>query len=248
MDRDVVLVTGASRGIGASTAKLFASHNYNVVIGYCNDENKAKEVESEIKLLYDVDTMVIHVDISNEESVKNMVKEVIHRFSHIDVLVNNAGIAIDTLYQDKTVENFRKTIDTNVIGTFLVSKYVGDHMYENKKGNIINLSSTNGMHQYFPMSLDYDASKAAIISLTHNLSVQYAPYIRVNAVAPGWVATQNEIKELDKDYIKLEEQNILIHRFADPIEIAKVIYFLASDDASYINNEVITVDGGTRHA
>lgn len=248
MDRDVVLITGASRGIGASTAKLFASHNYNVVIGYCNDENKAKEVESEIKLLYDVDTMVIHVDISNEESVKNMVKEVIHRFSHIDVLVNNAGIAIDTLYQDKTVENFRKTIDTNVIGTFLVSKYVGDHMYENKKGNIINLSSTNGMHQYFPMSLDYDASKAAIISLTHNLSVQYAPYIRVNAVAPGWVATQNEIKELDKDYIKLEEQNILIHRFADPIEIAKVIYFLASDDASYINNEVITVDGGTRHA
>lgn len=248
MDRDVVLVTGASRGIGASTAKLFASHNYNVVIGYCNDENKAKEVESEIKSLYDVDTMVIHVDISNEESVKNMVKEVIHRFSHIDVLVNNAGIAIDTLYQDKTVENFRKTIDTNVIGTFLVSKYVGDHMYENKKGNIINLSSTNGMHQYFPMSLDYDASKAAIISLTHNLSVQYAPYIRVNAVAPGWVATQNEIKELDKDYIKLEEQNILIHRFADPIEIAKVIYFLASDDASYINNEVITVDGGTRHA
>lgn len=248
MDRDVVLVTGASRGIGASTAKLFASHNYNVVIGYCNDENKAKEVESEIKSLYDVDTMVIHVDISNEELVKNMVKEVIHRFSHIDVLVNNAGIAIDTLYQDKTVENFRKTIDTNVIGTFLVSKYVGDHMYENKKGNIINLSSTNGMHQYFPMSLDYDASKAAIISLTHNLSVQYAPYIRVNAVAPGWVATQNEIKELDKDYIKLEEQNILIHRFADPIEIAKVIYFLASDDASYINNEVITVDGGTRHA
>ena len=248
MDRNVVLITGASRGIGAFTAKLFASHNYNVVIGYCNDENKAKEVESEIKSLYDVDTMVVQVDISNEEAVQNMVNEVIHKFSHIDVLVNNAGIAIDTLYQDKTVENFRKTIDTNVIGTFLVSKYVGDHMYENKKGNIINLSSTNGMHQYFPMSLDYDASKAAIISLTHNLSIQYAPYIRVNAVAPGWVATQNEIKELDRDYIELEEQNILVHRFADPIEIAKVIYFLASDDASYINNEVITVDGGTRHA
>ena len=248
MDRKVVLITGASRGIGASTVKLFASHNYNVVIGYCNDENKAKEVESEIKSLYDVDTMVVQVDISNEEAVQNMVNEVIHKFSHIDVLVNNAGIAIDTLYQDKTVENFRKTIDTNVIGTFLVSKYVGDHMYENKKGNIINLSSTNGIHQYFPMSLDYDASKAAIISLTHNLSIQYAPYIRVNAVAPGWVATQNEIKELDKDYIELEEQNILIHRFADPMEIAKVIYFLASDDASYINNEVITVDGGTRHA
>lgn len=248
MKREVVLITGASKGIGAETAKLFASHNYDVVIGYCNSEESAINVEKEINEKYPVETMTVKVDISNEESVKNMFERVIHRFSKIDVLVNNAGIAIDTLYQDKTVENFRKTLDTNLIGTFLVSKYVGNHMYENKKGSIINLTSTNGLHQYFPMSIDYDASKAAIISLTHNLSVQYAPYIRVNAVAPGWVATENEMKELDKEYIELEEQNILIHRFANPIEIAKVIYFLASDAASYINNEVITVDGGTRHA
>lgn len=248
MERDVVLITGASRGIGASTAKLFASHNYNVVIGYCNEEEKAKQVEKEIKALYNVETMIVRVDISNEEEVKLMFEQIIHKFSHIDVLINNAGIAIDTLYQDKTVENFRKTIDTNVIGTFLVSKYIGDHMYQNKKGSIINLSSTNGIHQYFPMSLDYDASKAALISLTHNLSLQYAPYIRVNAVAPGWVATENEMKELDEEYIELEEQNIFVHRFAIPEEIANVIYFLASDAASYINNEVICVDGGTRHA
>lgn len=248
MKRDVVLITGASRGIGAEVAKLFASHSYNVVIGYCSEEDLAMEVEKEIKEKYNVETMVVKVDISREESVKNMVDEVIHRFYHIDVLVNNAGIAIDTLYSDKTVENFRKTIDINLIGTFLVSKYVGNHMYENKKGSIVNLTSTNGLHQYFPMSLDYDASKAALISLTHNLSIQYAPYVRVNAVAPGWVATENEMKELDEEYITLEEQNIFIHRFANPIEIAKVIYFLASDDASYINNEVITVDGGTRHA
>jgi len=248
MEKDVVLITGASKGIGAETAKLFASHNYNVVIGYCSSEESAKQVEKEIKEKYSVETMIVKVDISSEESVKNMYNEVIHRFSKIDVLINNAGIAIDTLYQDKTVENFRKTLDTNLIGTFLVSKYVGDHMYKNKKGSIVNLTSTNGIHQYFPMSLDYDASKAAIISLTHNLSVQYAPYIRVNAIAPGWVATENEMKELDKEYIELEEQNIFIHRFASPIEIAKVIYFLASSDASYINNEVITVDGGTRHA
>lgn len=248
MDRKVVLITGASRGIGASTAKLFASHNYNVVIGYCKEEQSAKEVEKEIRENYAVETFVVNTDISEENSVKEMVDSVIHRFSHIDVLVNNAGMAIDTLYQDKTVENFRKTIDINLIGTFLVSKYIGDIMYQNKCGSIINLSSTNGMHQYFPMSLDYDASKAGIISLTHNLAVQYAPYIRVNAVAPGWVATDNEMKELDKEYIEAEEQNIFIHRFANPDEIAKVIYFLASPDASYINNEIICIDGGTRHA
>lgn len=247
MEREVVLVTGASKGIGAEAAKLFASHNYDVIIGYCNDEESARKVENEIKEAYPVETMVIKVDISDEESVKTMFNKVIHRFPHIDVLINNAGIAIDTLYEDKSVENFRKTIDTNLIGTFLVSKYVGDHMYQNKKGSIVNLTSTNGLHQYFPMSLDYDASKAALISLTHNLSVEYAPYVRVNAIAPGWVATLNEMKELDKEYIESEEQNIFIHRFAKPEEIAKVIYFLASDDASYINNEVITVDGGTRH-
>lgn len=248
MERKVALITGASRGIGASTAKLFASHNYNVAIGYCTEVELAKQVEREIQEKYHIEAMIIKIDISKEDSVKSMVEKVIHRFTKIDVLINNAGIAIDTLYQDKTVENFRKTIDTNLIGTFLVSKYVGDYMYQNKKGSIVNLTSTNGIHQYFPMSLDYDASKAALISLTHNLSLQYAPYVRVNAVAPGWVATENEMKELDKEYIALEEQNIFIHRFAKPEEIAKVIYFLASDDASYINNEVICVDGGTRHA
>lgn len=248
MEHKVVLITGASRGIGAATARIFAQHKYNIVLAYHKEETLAKQVEKEIQDMYNVEVMTISVDISKEDSVKKMVQSVINRFSKIDVLVNNAGIAIDALYQDKTVENFKKTIDTNLIGTFLVSKYVGDIMYQNKSGVIVNLSSTNGMHQYFPMGLDYDASKAAINSLTHNLSIEYAPYVRVNAVAPGWVATENELKELDKEYIESEEQNIFIHRFAQPQEIANVIYFLASDSASYINNEIICVDGGTRHA
>ena len=125
-----------------------------------------------------------------------------------------------------------------------MSKLIGNMMYDNKYGSIVNLSSTNGINKNFPMSLDYDASKAGVNSLTHNLAMEYAPYVRVNAIAPGWVKTKNEIKDLDIDYIKSEEDKIYVGRMAEEIEIAKVVYFLLSDDASYINNQVIVVDGG----
>lgn len=240
----VALITGASKGIGAATATEFAKKNYNIVINYCNSKKEAEELKQELIKIYKVEAITIKADISSEIEVKKMVDEIINQFGTIDVLVNNAGIAIDTLYQDKTVENFRKTLDVNLIGTFLVSKYVGDIMYQEKKGHIVNISSTNGIDQYFPMCLDYDASKAGVISLTHNLALQYAPYIHVNAIAPGWVATENEIKELDQEYISQEQDKIYLHRFARPEEIAKVITFLASDEASYINNTVIKVDGG----
>lgn len=172
-----------------------------------------------------------------------MVEEVIEEFHHIDVLVNNAGIAIDTIFEDKTVNNFLKTLEVNLIGTFLVSKYVGKYMLENKKGSIINVSSTNGIDTIYPESLDYDASKAGVISLTKNLALEYAPYIRVNSVAPGWVVTDMN-QDLSHEFIENEEKHILLKRFADSIEIAKVILFLAGNDASYINGEVIRVDGG----
>ena len=187
---------------------------------------------------------MVKCDISNEEEVKKMVNKIIDKFGKIDVLVNNAAISIDSLYQDKTAENFRKTIDTNLVGTFLVSKYVGDIMYENKYGKIVNVTSTNGINTYFPMCLDYDASKAGIISLTHNLAMQYSPYINVNAVAPGFIATESEIKDMDEEFIKSEEEKVFLRRMGKEDEVARVIRFLVSDDASYINNEVIRIDGG----
>ena len=175
-----------------------------------------------------------------------MVNEGINTFTKIDVLVNNAGIAIDTTFEDKTKENFIKILDTNLIGPFLVSKYAGEHMLKEQQGCIINISSNAGLESYYPEGLDYDASKAGLISLTHNLAVKYAPYIRVNCIASGWINTEMN-KELDEEYIKQEEEKILLNRFAQPEEIAKVVYFLSTDDAKYINNETIRVDGGTIH-
>lgn len=113
----------------------------------------------------------------------------------------------------------------------------------NKSGKIINVSSTNGINTFFPSSIDYDASKAAIINLTYNLAIQFSPYINVNAVAPGWVNTEMN-KDLPKELIEEETEKIYKKRFVEPEEIAKVICFLASEDAEYINSTVIKVDGG----
>lgn len=245
--KKTVLITGASRGIGKATAVEFAKNGYNVVINYVSNDYAASSLKSFIVENYDVDVMLCKCDVSHEEDVKKMVSDIISHFGCIDVLVNNAGIAIDTTFEDKTIENFKKTLDVNLIGPFIVSREVGKYMIKQKKGSIVNVASANGIDTYYQYSLDYDASKAALINLTHNLSEYFVPYIRVNAVAPGWVNTEMN-KELDEDYVKEECEKIYLRRFAKPEEIAKAIYFLASDDASYINNEVLRVDGGCNHA
>lgn len=242
MDK-VVLITGSSKGIGKATAIEFAKKGYNVVINYLTDENSAKELSEYLQKEYKIETLVIRADVSNEEQVQNMVNQAIEKFGKIDVLVNNAGIAIDKEFEDRTVEDWKRTLEVNTIGTFLVSKYVSENMLKNKRGKIINVSSTNGINTFYPTSIDYDASKAAIINLTNNLSIQFAPYINVNAVAPGWVNTPMN-QELPQEFIEEETAKIYKKRFAEPEEISKVILFLASDDAEYINGTVIKVDGG----
>ena len=240
MSDKVALVTGGARGIGRTIVKTLVDSGYMVVANYNNSEARAKSLQDELG-----DRVYTYkADISNEVEVKAMVDDIVARYGRIDVLVNNAAVCIDSLFQDKTVENFRKTLDTNVVGTFVVSRYVANVMYANKKGCIVNMASTNGINTYFPMCIDYDASKAAIISLTHNLAMQYAPYIRVNAIAPGFIATESEIKDMDEDFIRQEEEKILLRRAGTELDVAKLVRFLCSEDSEYINNEVIRIDGG----
>ena len=240
-----VLITGASRGIGRETAILFAKNNYNVVINYLNNKSLANSLKESLEARYNIKALTIKADISNEEEVQAMVADAIEEFKKIDVLVNNASIAKDNILELKTKEEFASVININLVGTFLVTKEVSKYMKEERDGAIINVSSTNAIDSYYPYSMDYDASKAGVISLTMNFAVELSPYIRVNAVAPGWVNTDMN-KEIDINYKKDLEEKILLNRFAEPTEVAKVIYFLASDDASYINNEVIKIDGGRR--
>lgn len=241
--RKTVLITGGSRGLGRACALKFAQLDYNIIINYNNSLKEAVNLEAYLKENYNISVLLVKADISKEDEVINMVNVIKNSFQKVDCLVNNAGIAIDTLFEDKTVQNFKKIIDVNLIGTFLVSKYIGALMSNEKSGTIINVSSTNAIDTYYPYSLDYDASKAGVISLTHNLARQFAPYIRVNCVAPGWINTEMN-KELDKEFIEEENRKILLGRFSEPSEIANVIAYLASDEASYINGSVIRVDGG----
>lgn len=231
----IILITGGTSGLGYATVKKL--ENCKIILTYNNNALKAESIKSE-----NID--VFKCDMTNENDIKNLYNYVVEKYGYIDVLINNAAIAIDTLYEDKTKENFIKTLDTNLIGPFLLSRYFGDLMYQRKSGKIINISSTNGIDTNYPMSLDYDASKAGLISLTRNLALQYAPYVLVNAVAPGWINTEMN-KNLDNDFIDNETKKILLNRFAEPEEIANVIKFLVSDDASYINNTVIRIDGGS---
>ena len=243
MNRKVVLITGSSRGIGRSTAIKYAQNNYNVVINYNNSYDKARELGDYLVSTYGIEVMIVKTDISNEVEVKDMVDKVISKFGNIDVLVNNASIAIDSDFISKDSNSFNEILNTNLVGTFLVSKEVSKYMKDNRSGIIINVSSTNGIDSMYVESLEYDASKAGVISLTHNLAEYLKPYVRVNCVCPGWVNTDMN-KDLDNAYIEEENKRIMLNRFAEPEEIANVIYFLATDEASYINNSVIKVDGG----
>ena len=241
MEKKVVIVTGSSRGLGRIIIERFAKEGYAVVINYNDSFEEAKSLYNDI--VKKTDALMIKADVSNEEEVNNMVSTVYNEYGRIDCLVNNAGIALDSTFYDKSVENFKKILDVNLVGTFIVSKAVSKYMLKQGYGNIINISSTNGIDTYYPYSMDYDASKAGVISLTHNLAVQFSPNIRVNCVAPGWIDTDMN-KNMDEEFRNKEEEKILLKRFATCDEVANVVYFLSSDEASYVNGSIIRVDGG----
>lgn len=224
-----VLITGATSGIGYATLKYLVE-KYEVIFTYCHNEIKALEIEDEYHI------KGYHLDLENKESIEALVSNI----DSLDVLINNAAVALDNSFEDKTYEEFNRTIQINLTGTYYLTKLLSKKM--NKGGNILFISSTNGIDTPYIESIDYDSSKAGVISLMHNFAKELAP-IRVNAIAPGWVDTEMNAS-LGEKFKKAEEEKILLKRFASPKEISKVIDFVISDDASYINNTVIRVDGG----
>ncbi len=239
----VALVTGSAKGIGAAIIKKLAQSGYDCVINYYTSEKEAQELNEYIKQ-FGVRSLIVKCDVSDEVAVDNMFSEIEEKLGGVDILINNAAVDIPNLFYRKTVEDFRKTLDVNLIGSFITAKRAKKHMMDNKWGRIINISSTNGINTYYPMGLEYDASKAALNSLTHNLAIEFAPYATVNAIAPGLIGTENEIKDYDEEFMASELDKILLHRMGAAEEVANLVNFLVSDDASYINNSIIRIDGG----
>lgn len=241
--KKVALVTGSSRGIGKACVIEFAKLGYNVVINYVNSDTLANELKEYVQTNYMVNALAIKCDISDEYQVKQMVETIISTFGKIDVLVNNAGIEFCEPFEEKSVEHWHRTLNVNLVGTFIVSKYCSKYMLDNKYGKIINIASDSGIDAFSPFSMDYNASKAGLVSLTHDLAIQLQPYINVNCVAPGWVNTDINAK-FDNSFLQEQSNNVCVHRIARPEEIAKLVVFLASDNSQYINGETIKIDGG----
>lgn len=242
--KKVVLITGASSKIGEAISRELIK-DYEVILHYNTNENRITTLKEELEKEYNKKVLTIRCNLSCEEEIDNMLKEIYSQYQNIDILINNAAITIDTFFEDKTKENFIKTLDVNLVAPFLLSKKIGPKMKENKDGIIINISSTNGIDTPYIESIDYDASKAGLISLSNNLANYLSPYVRVNTVCPGWINTDIN-KDLDKDFVAKEIDKILLGRFGEPEEVSHLIKFLVSDEAQYINNSIIRIDGGKR--
>ncbi len=237
-----VLVTGGSRGIGREICLEFAKAGANVIINYLNSEQKAIELETELKK-FNVGVLTVKGDVSNFEDSKNIVEKSLDSFERIDILVNNSGITKDNLMIRMSEADFDKVVNVNLKGTWNMCKNITRHMMKNRDGVILNITSVVGLIGN-PGQSNYVASKAGVIGLTKTLAKEFGSRnIRVNAIAPGFIETEmtnNLNEELKENYLK----QIPLNKFGKAKDVANLCVFLASEEANYITGQVISVNGG----
>lgn len=238
----IVLVTGASRGIGRAIAFEFGSRGATVIVNYNSSAGPANEVLEQIKAAGG-DGKVYQADVSDADAVDEMIKSVTKEYGKLDVLVNNAGTTRDNVIMMLKPEDFDAVINTNLRSAWLCSKAASRAMMRKRTGRIINITSVVGIAGNGGQT-NYAASKAGMIGLTKSLAKEVATRnITVNAVAPGFIAT-DMTSDLGDDIKETALSHIPLGRMGEPEEVAKAVVFLATDDAAYITGQVIVVDGG----
>lgn len=239
-DKKIIIVTGGAKGIGKAIVKALASDNTTIYFTYNNSFKEAQELSDSLK---DFQVDFVKVDISDYDQSKAFIEEIIKKESKIDILINNAGVTSDGLFLAMSVEKWQKVIETNLTGTFFITKEVAKNMIKKRTGKIINISSIVSSQGNIGQS-NYIASKAGIDGITRALALELASRnITVNAVAPGFVVTDMTSDVLEKNSEKILS-HIPLNRFANPEDIANVVDFLCSSKADYITGQVIVVDGG----
>ncbi|MED3552224.1 3-oxoacyl-[acyl-carrier-protein] reductase [Cytobacillus praedii] len=242
LEGKVALVTGASRGIGREIALGLAKQGADVVVNYSGSEERANQVVAEIKEL-GRNAIAVQCDVSNGESVANMVKATIDTYGKLDILVNNAGITKDNLLMRMKEEEWDDVININLKGVFLCTKAVTRQMMKQRSGRIINISSIVGVSGN-PGQANYVAAKSGVIGLTKTTAKELSSRgITVNAIAPGFITTDMTDK-LTEDVKDLMLKQIPLARFGEPSDIANVVVFLASEDSRYMTGQTLHVDGG----
>lgn len=241
LDSKISIITGAAQGIGLATALKFAAEGATVIV--CDIQQTA--VDEAVKQCEALGATAVGfvMDVTQREMVDAVIKQVKERFGRIDVLVNNAGITQDARLQKMTLEQFDKVIDVNLRGVFHCAQAVADTMVAQGSGVILNASSVVGIYGNFGQT-NYAASKFGVIGFTKTWSRELGPKgVRVNAVAPGFITTPI-LATIPEKVITEMAQRVPLRRLGEPVEIANVYAFLASDEASYINGAVIEVSGG----
>lgn len=227
----LVLVTGSSKGIGAATIEEFASNGYDVIINYNTSESIALNLYNKIKEKYDINVYLEKFDITNELEVKNIFNKY-----KIDILINNAAISIDSNIEEKDKNSFMKVLEVNIFGTFLMSK---TFIQSNKEGVIVNVSSTDAIDTYNILSIDYSASKAAILNMTKNMANNYNSF-KICAICPNWVNTE-AIREMNEEYLESEMKRIGQKKLIEPNILAKKIYDIVTDN-NIISGSIVRMD------
>ncbi|MFV0467282.1 MAG: 3-oxoacyl-[acyl-carrier-protein] reductase [Lachnospiraceae bacterium] len=238
----IALVTGASRGIGKAIAIALAGEGATVIVNYNGSAEKAQEVVDEI-VKNGGKAVSIQCNVADYSDCEKMTTDIMKEYGRVDILVNNAGITKDTMIMKMSEEDFDQVMDTNLKGTFHMIRHLSRYFLKQRSGKIINISSVSGILGN-PGQANYSASKAGVIGLTKSVARELASRgINVNAVAPGFIATDMTDAMTEDTKSKLEDM-IPMKKIGTPQDVADIVVFLASEKANYITGQTISVDGG----